>query len=311
MSKTLLITLGFLFAAGVLITISVSGGEETEPAPVVREAINLTLLLDLSDRISPAEHPDQWTRDTAMISVIGKYFREKVKSELYLNSADQFRILVAPQPTGNENALSANLDQLDLDLSSVPAVQKKRETDRFFAGFRPSTNSLYQSAVSEPTFAGADIWRFMAFDLTRYFVPSSPTVKVRNILIILTDGYIQFESRFLAGRPADEHFQSWMSAEKVIRDPRLKAQIANGESGLIPVNLKDQKWEVIVAEFRQKNQLNPSERQILEDYWTNWMKSSKVQRFEMIPGEGSIQSASRQVTNFLNKKGDSFAQERQ
>src|SRR5690349_8763181 len=62
---------------------------------------NYIILLDLSDRLIVQE--DQPERDKEIIRKVYTLFEEKVKSELYIKSRDEIRVVIAPQSGSDLN----------------------------------------------------------------------------------------------------------------------------------------------------------------------------------------------------------------
>lgn len=162
-------------------------GESEPPTP-----INLSVFLDLSDRLDSTCNGNfpvsQVTRDTAAISTLVDYFIATCVEHKISENRNHFQILFHPAPNASDIAtLAANLN-VDMDKISEPRGKKERLMS-MKDDFSKSLSLIYTQTLREKNFVGSDIWGFFC----------SKNAKVdnlclrkgyRNILVILTDGYI-------------------------------------------------------------------------------------------------------------------------
>ena len=147
--------------------------------------LNLTIYLDLSDRLLKNKVSEQMESDTTIIDYLFEnIFLGKCKKSI-LKSKDHFQIFFYPAPAQSDiNQLST---ALNLDLSKFNAPQKKEKSKEFQSTYKQNVEAIYQRALTEKKYIGSDIWGFF----------SNKKVDVqcvrpgnRNVLVILTDGYI-------------------------------------------------------------------------------------------------------------------------
>lgn len=94
------------------------------------------------------------------------------------------KVFFYPAPTSSSVAVLA--ESLELDLSKIPAPQKKYALRDLSEKFGAGISSIYKSAIQAKEFTGSDIWGFFNKQIDAYCIRPGN----RNILVILTDGYI-------------------------------------------------------------------------------------------------------------------------
>ena len=148
---------------------------------------NYVVLLDLSDRILS---PHQAGQDIAVIMQVFGRFEKKVFSQLIVNSNDKFSIRIIPQE-GSPLDIDSLENLLMLDMNVLPLRKKKTRLLAFKKQLKPTLEKLYKMAWqgNKPKdYQGVDIWRYfnskLGYDLQK---------DCSNHLIILTDGYFDFE----------------------------------------------------------------------------------------------------------------------
>lgn len=151
--------------------------------------LNLTVFIDLSDRVERQLVPSQMERDTAIINVLVDHFVNACVKQKIVPAKDRMRVLFYPTPAnGTVVNLAANLE---VDMSTIPATGKKKTLIGMKKQYDESLAELYDEVLSKQDFPGCDIWEFF----------SSKKVNVqcirggyRNVLVVLTDGYLYHQS---------------------------------------------------------------------------------------------------------------------
>ena len=159
------------------------------PAPVKKGLSvkhNYIILLDLSDRLIVQN--DQPARDKEIIRSVYKMFELRVKSNLYIRSRDEIKVVIAPQ-RGSKLQTDIYENQLYVNMENIPTVYRKaKETERRDT-FNLALDELYKRAVYSKVpkeYYGADIWKYFYEDLKD---DCSNDTLTQNYLFILTDGY--------------------------------------------------------------------------------------------------------------------------
>lgn len=165
-----------------------------EPKPSKKKNIhNYVVVLDLSDRI--IKESDQVLRDIDMINKIYSLFENRVKKNIYIQSKDQIKVVIAPQNGGNidvnkyENLLYINMNKIPIK------IRKKEEVNRKLA-FENTVRELYKDAKFSNIpnhYTGSDISRYFREDIKNDLVFNDSTT---NFVFVLTDGcmYVKGQS---------------------------------------------------------------------------------------------------------------------
>lgn len=147
---------------------------------------NYIILLDLSDRLIVQENQPE--RDKQIIKSLYAIFEEKVKSDLYIKSRDEIKVVMAPQ-RGSRLSRDVFEDRLYVNMETMNNVYRKSKEEERRENFHANLDTLYRKAVFSRTpddYYGADIWKYFHEDLKRDYSRDTLT---QNYLFILTDGY--------------------------------------------------------------------------------------------------------------------------
>ena len=158
--------------------------------------LNISIYLDLSDRLKRELIPSQKERDLAIVSYITDYFKSQTLGPQILQSKNSVKVFFYPVPK------SSDIATLAADLSCDISKYKGRERRIILEGdsknnipslkekFQKNLTAIYDKTIEQDNWPGCDIWDFF----------SNKTVDTqcirsgfRNILIILTDGYLYDE----------------------------------------------------------------------------------------------------------------------
>lgn len=147
---------------------------------------NYIILLDLSDRLIVQDNQSE--RDKELIKHLYSIFEAQVRSQLYLRSRDEIRVVIAPQRGANlQNEIYE--DSLYINIENIPGVLRRKTEEERRNTFSINLEALYEQAVfsSNPKdFYGADIWKYFYEDLKVDYVKDTLT---QNFLFLFTDGY--------------------------------------------------------------------------------------------------------------------------
>ena len=183
-------TKSLLVALGVLVLFASCGSKK--PDPPKETPVNITIFLDLSDRIMPEKQSNgmqQMVKDTTLIGFVRDWFiNRQVKNKLSI--ADKIQIVFHPEdciPNIDDLSKSLAMDMTIADLKSI-ALNKERLINMPIV-WNESLNEIYSNILSNckksEDFPGSDIWGFFDTEVDEYIKND-----YRNIIIILTDGYI-------------------------------------------------------------------------------------------------------------------------
>lgn len=173
-----------VFMALVLLASCMPPQEEKElPTPVKH---NYIILLDLSDRLIVQDNQPE--RDKELIKQIYSLYEARVKSQLYLRSRDEIRVVIAPQ-RGSDLRNEVYEDSLYTNMENIPGVLRRKTEEERRSIFDRNLDALYDQAefsTNPKDFYGADIWKYFYEDLKVDYVTDTLT---QNFLFLFTDGY--------------------------------------------------------------------------------------------------------------------------
>ena len=265
-----------------------SAGEVTGSAVSQSDKpLNISIYLDLSDRLKRDLTPSQKERDLAIVSHIADYFRTQTVGPKILQSKNNIKVFFYPAPSSSDIATLA--EDLCIDITKFKGVEKRVVLDGDANQGKPSLkerftknlSAIYDKALQAKDFPGCDIWDFF----------SNKDVDIqcmrdgfRNILVILTDGYLY------DGNHKVQHGDSlsWVTA----------ASLKNPNTALI-VNRKGlENLEVRILEI---NPTDINHRDHLRSVLENWLMGMGVKRENITVSETNLPINTQTIVDsFLN-----------
>jgi len=235
------------------------------------ENLNISILLDLSDRISQKKHPnpamEYYKRDLGYIRSIALGFENNLRSKPVRQVHDQIQIFFEPEPLNSEINTLAN----KLKLAFTKTSTTKESIQKISLQYVSASTEIYNLAVKEQNYIGSDIWGFFKNKVNDYCIKPNH----RNILFILTDGYMFHEdSKFLEG-PKSSYLTPELIKALKLNKSNYKALLTSNKYGFIKANSDLHDLEVVVLGINPAKG-NPYERDVIETYWSDWLREMKV-----------------------------------
>ncbi|WP_025142207.1 hypothetical protein [Pedobacter jeongneungensis] len=250
----------------LLITAAFAREGKAQPA---QQNLNISFLLDLSDRIDPKKNPDLYQRDLGYIKSIETAFVNHVKGKKMMLLNDQMQVFFDPIP----KIPNINLLSQQLKVSFNPKTSKK-DILSVDNSYTQISAKIYQHTIKYGHYVGSDIWKFFKNNVQDYCIKDQH----RNILIILTDGYMYHQdSKFLDNGKSSYITPAFIQAKK-LTSADYRAIIKKNNLGFIPATGNLQNLEVIVLGINPSKQ-SPYEEDIIKQYWTDWFKAMKVKKY--------------------------------
>ena len=251
---------------------------EVEKAPAILP-LNLSVYLDLSDRIKPdgTEALSQQDKDIAIVDYLANYIKERAVDQKILPCKDRIKVFFYPEPTDAKVALLS--EKLELDLGTTEMKEKKRKLISFTDEFKNSMEQIYTSTIQTSSWLGSDIWGFFNKPIDNYCIKEG----YRNVLVVLTDGYIYHASN----RHDDGNCRTYL-LPKTLRTTDCLIVSRKGLENL----------EVLMLEL---NPNPPKDQAKMEQLITDWLKAMGVQKCYV--GETDLPSNTKMIIeNFLRKQ---------
>ncbi|MBN9286265.1 MULTISPECIES: hypothetical protein [unclassified Flavobacterium] len=259
------------------------------------ENYNVSILLDLSDRIDPVKHPDKtmeyYVRDIGYIKSVSEAFTEHVRGKRVRQANDKMQLFFDPEPSNTEiNAISDKLKtKIDKDNISKELLDNVKTT------YETNPLQIYELAIKEKDYPGSDIWRFFKNKVTDYCIDED----YRNILVILTDGYIFYKNSEIKEGNRTNFLLSKTIKQNGLNVSQWKEKMNNNDFGFIKANEDLSNLEVLVLGINPDSK-NPYEEDVIKAYWGKWLQEMKVKRFE-IRGAELPSNMEKVIKDFINK----------
>lgn len=237
--------------------------------------LNISVLIDLSDRIDPEKNPnptmDYFQRDTEYIKAIEKGFLDHIKAKKVIQLNDQMQVFFNPEPS------DPKMNDLTKQLKVAFDKNTTKENIRLVESKYSSLPlQIYQSAIKDKQYIGSDIWEFFKNKVKDYCIKDDH----RNVLFILTDGYIYHkDSKFNEGQKS-----SYLTPELVkslkLNSSDFKTKIQDKGLGFVKANDDLENLEVIVLGINPAKG-NPFEADVIKEYWENWFRDMKIKNYQI------------------------------
>ncbi|RZJ82553.1 MAG: hypothetical protein EOO47_00195 [Flavobacterium sp.] len=247
--------------------------EETIQNQIAKsQNLNISFLLDLSDRINPRKYPSTnmqyYQRDVEYINSIKRAFINHVKQKKIVQLKDQMQVFFDPAP---QNPLINKLSQqLKISFDRNTSKENIKKVDKIFSEV---PLKIYQSAIKDNKYIGSDIWRFFKNRVQDYCIKDSR----RNILVIITDGYMYHEDSKLIDKNKTSYLTPSLIKSKKLTTGNYKEIIDKGRLGFIPATTGLQNLEILVLGINPSKS-NPYEGEVINQYWLDWFKAMGVKK---------------------------------
>lgn len=269
--------------------------------------LNINILWDLSDRIDPQTSPaspEHYERDIEVIKSITSLFKKDMEKKGAYKAKGKIKVFFTPTP---ENAgINAIAGNLFCDLSSYTGEgsnrKKKEMYDSMEDRFSKNAHEIYQIAIAnnkgKKQWDGSDIWRFFKNDVKDYCI--DPSGNYRNVLIILTDGYIFHKD----SKDKQGNRTAYILPEtlKPFRNkPDWQNTFADGNYGLISTRNDLQNLEVLVLEISPSREYKNDE-DIIKTYLGKWFEEMGIKKSNYACYNTDLPGYTRKkIENFLNR----------
>lgn len=237
-----------------------------------RKNLNISILLDLSDRIKPKKHPDStmafYERDIGYIKSIAESFEIHIRNKRSIKIDDKIQLFIDPEPS--EKKLNEKMKSLKISFTRDTA--KRDSILQTSKKYEEITKSIYESTIKDNNYIGSDIWRFFKNKLKDYCVEDG----YRNILVILTDGYLYHNN----SKKRVKNRSTYLTHNFIVNNKIFANDILNKDFGFIVPTKDLENLEILVLGINPyKGNLNDEE--IIHTYFYNWFKEMGVKKFKV------------------------------
>ena len=260
------------------------GSSPTTTAAPSDQQLNVTVLLDLSDRVSPEAHPaspPHAERDAEAVGAVVEAFLAEMQAKGAFASKGRIRTLFSPTPDNAE--VNAVAQRLSKDLRGMGPADKKAVFDGLAAEYESGLEAMYASVLSQDEYVGADVWRFFKDgDAARYAVDPDPGV--RNVLVVVTDGYAFHEQ----SRDRQDNRTAFVTGPFLdgegLRASGWRETFDSGDYGFIDPGVQLPNLDVLVLEV-DPAEGHPNDLDVIKAYWSKMFEEMGVQRYEILKSD--------------------------
>ena len=267
-----------------------------------RKQLNISILLDLSDRINPTRHPskpEHFERDISIIEYFTEYFKKDMMKRGVFRAKGRLKVIFCPRP--NDAEINEIASELKIGLAHKNPKEKKQIFDNISNRFKNNLTKIYSRTIKTNKYPGSDIWRFFKNDVRDFCIDDSG--KYRNILVIITDGYI-----FHVDSKDKKEHRSQFLTPKYIHSQRkylsgdintLRKHIKKYDYGYITTRNDLGNLEILVLEIspiaKRKN-----DEDIIKEYLRKWFTEMNVKNFSFYNTDLPEYTKER-IEKFLNR----------
>src|SRR5690554_3364493 len=298
--RNIIAILGMLFLSVVFIQCKNDKEQgETEKIGADKETpqesqLNLTFLLDLSDRIEPSKYPnspEHFERDQYIISNIVDVFKSHMNKQGGYKAKSKMKVIISPQP--QDQNINDIVSKLQIDLSRMKPAEKKEVFNDVEQIYSENIAKIYDLSISQKNYIGSDIWRFFKNDID-YAITNDDNY--RNILIIITDGYMYHENSKIIDKNRISYLLPSVIRASGLQGNNWKQKFEQGDYGIISERNNLEKLEVLTLEINP-NPLNDED--VIKAYWSKWFEEMGIKKYEIYNSDLPTNTRYR-IENFLN-----------
>jgi hypothetical protein len=283
MKKHLYLTL--LTAAPIILSLNNGCNAESQkdskqvaaaPSPRHTKNLNLSIFLDLSDRIDPKKYANEtmeiYQRDLGYINSLAEAFQNHVNKTKISSMNETMQIFFEPEPKSKEINELAKQMKFIFDKSTVTPAK----IASIVPVYTSSAKEIYQTALKENKFIGADIWTFFKNKVKdQCILPNH-----QNVLVVLTDGYMYHQENLLKVGNQTSYLSPELIRTAKLNAPDFDKKMSTGKFGFIPATSGLQELSVLVIGINpQKGK--PFEEDVIKKYWSDWLTEMGVTNFQI------------------------------
>ncbi len=272
--------------------------EKTTIKKLSEKQLNITFLLDLSDRIEPSKYPanpEHWERDMAIINEFVQIFKADLIKKKNFKFKGKMKVLFSPVP--NDESINEIAQKLDVNSTMMKPAEKTTMYKKLEQTFTANLKKIYEKTLQTKKYIGSDIWRFFKDDVKALAIDND--ANYRNILVVITDGYLYHKNTKMQER----HRYSYLLPNQIkslgLTNSKWKSKMDKLDFGLIVPRKDLGNLEVLMLEVNPSKKSSPYEVDIVNAVLKKWFKEMEVQKFEI--HKTDLPNTTKQyIRNFIN-----------
>lgn len=211
----------------------------------------------MSDRLTRDLQPNQKERDIAIVNKFVQTFKDACVKDKIIRTKNHMRVIFYPSPNSSEIATLASV--LEVDMAKLKGKEKKKALQEMDKRFTNSLSQIYDETLKAKKWIGSDIWGFFSNKKVDELCMRNG---YRNILVVLTDGYLFHANNKVKTGNAYSYV--------------LPQTLQNPKSSLIVKRKGLNNLEVLMLEV---NPYDPKAHDKMQSVLENWFKGMGVKRF--------------------------------
>jgi hypothetical protein len=227
------------------------------------------------------------------------YFTEIFKKDMEQKGAfmanGKMKVIFSPRP--NDEEINKIAFELSVDLSKTTNTKEKKQVfDNMSINFKENLERIYSKTIETKNYPGSDVWRFFKNDVADFAI--SDDENYRNILVILTDGYL-----FHEGSKDKEANRSMALLPRDVKNYGLRAsnwkqKFEEGDYGYITTRDDLNNLDVLVLEISPSPQ-DKDDEDVIKAYLQKWFNEMNVNKFELYNSDLPQYTKTR-IDKFIN-----------
>ncbi len=256
-------------------------GKEMSPIPPTKttssnDNLNISILLDLSDRIDPEKYPSPamefYQRDIGYLESVAQSFEWHLLNKKVIQIDDKIQVFIDPEPS--DQSLNKKIGELKTHFTKVSVA--KDSILRVSEKYGSISRLIYKAAIDDNNYVGSDIWGFFNNKVDDYCIDEN----YRNILVILTDGYMFHKDAQMMEDNRTSFLLSKHLKTNVLNKSDWQKRMDEKDFGFIAANKDLSNLEVLVLGINPAKN-NPYEGDVIRAYWSKWFDEMKVKNYEI------------------------------
>lgn len=244
----------------------------------LEQQLNITFLLDLSDRIEPSKYPTIPThveRDMEVVAGFVEQFKADMFKKKNRNMKGKMKVLFSPAP--QDASVNEIAQKLDVNTANMKPAEKTGVYKNLQQDFTENLQKIYDKTLETKNYIGSDIWRFFKNDAKLLAVETDPNY--RNILVVITDGYIYHKNTKMKEQNRYSYILPQMSNKLGLSKSNWKEKMDKMDYGLIAPCHDLGNLEVLFLELNPTTKSSPYEEDVQKALLEKWLKEMGVQKF--------------------------------
>ncbi len=242
--------------------------------------LNITFLLDLSDRIEPTKYPanpEHWERDIAVVNEFVDEFKKDLAKKKNFNFKGKMKVLFSPAPKDAD--INEIAQKLEVNTEEMKPAQKTKMYKNLEQDFTENLKKIYTKTLETKKYIGSDIWRFFKNDVKDLVIDKNPNY--RNILVVITDGYVYHKDT----KMKEKYRYSYLLPNRIrslgLTKSNWKDKIEKLDFGLIVPRKDLNNLEVLMLELNPSKNSSPYEEDIMKNVLSKWFIEMGIQKFKI------------------------------